>query len=145
MRDPSRLKIILSLIVALLLAPSVVLHAADLSGNQPTILRAVDPVRPGETVLLVGDWPITASVEVAQLEDHADRTALSWHPLESLEVSSQSMKFTIPATWAMGAYACRVVGDGASALNTSATVMLNVPDPWWLQGDGGATAASPGG
>ena len=102
-------KHILLTLTALLLAPLAALHAAELSGTKPTILRVVDTVRPGETVLLVGDWPVTATVEVAQLKDQAGGAALSWQRVTPLQVSSQSLKFTIPATWAMGAYACRVV------------------------------------
>jgi len=102
-----------TLLTALLLAPLAALHAAELPRTKVTIFRAVDSVRPGEAELLVGDWPATASVKLAQLNDHASGAALSWQPLRPLQVSSQSMKFSIPATWAMGAYACRVV-DGSS-------------------------------
>jgi hypothetical protein len=132
-------------LTALLLAQLAELPAEGSTETKPTILRAVDPVRPGETVMLSGDWPITASVEVAQLTGQADGAALSWQHLEPLQVSSQSMKFAIPATWAMGAYACRVIDGAAPHASASATMLLNLPDPWWLRGDGSATAAAPGG
>ena len=51
----------LSVLTALVLAPLAWLHAAELSGTKPTVLRAVGPVRPGETVLLVGNHFIRAS------------------------------------------------------------------------------------
>ena len=138
-------KIIKLIFTALLLATLAGMHAAESSGTKPTIFRAVDTVHPGEAVLLYGDWPVTATVEIAELRNQVDGGALSWQPLKPLQVSSQSMKFAIPANWAMGAYACRVKDGSVPLSNTSATVMLNVPDPWWLMGDNGATAASPGG
>ena len=130
---------------ACLLGAVLATSGADLPDGKPTILRAVGPVRPGETVLLVGDWPDTAQVEIARLTDKTGDATLSWQRVRPAQVSSQSMKFAIPESWAMGTYACRVVSGEAKPLKTSEAVTLNAPDPWWLQGDGGSTAASPGG
>ena len=77
------------LLAALLLAPLAGLHAAELSRTKPTIIRAVDSVRPGEAELLVGDWPATAPVELAQLNDKTSETALSWQP------SKQNLQYGI--------------------------------------------------
>lgn len=132
----------LAFFAPLILMMAFVAMSAEVFTTKPTIVRAVGPVRPGETVLLLGDWPANASVEAAQLTADTDRSSLVWEKLDPLQASETAMKCTIPSAWPMGAYACRILAGG---LQPSEPVMLNLADPWWLLGDGGATATSPGG
>ena len=127
--------------------------------KKATILRAMDPVRPGETVLLTGDWPMNGEglssgviIEAARLKKdgvalvNQPNIDLKWQRICPLEVSEQSLKFEIPENWSMGVFACRVVSSSlVASFESSQTVLLNAPDPWWLQGDGGASSASQGG
>ncbi|MFI5380467.1 MAG: hypothetical protein ACHRHE_14305 [Tepidisphaerales bacterium] len=112
----------------------------------PRIFWASDPVRPDETVLLQGSGLDQATVEMARLEDAPATTPVAggkiekWTPVPVLQGSEQSLKFLVPAAWPMGVFACRVTAGGA----TSEPVILNAPDPWWVQGDEGESA-SPGG
>jgi hypothetical protein len=66
--------------------------------------------------------------------------AKAWTRVPVLQGSDCSLKFVLPADWKMGVFACRVTAGAAS----SAPVLVNAPDPWWMQGDHGATA-TPGG
>ena len=91
-----------------------------------------------------------ATVEMARLED-ADAAGASkpadkavdtkaWTRVPVLQGDEQTLKFVVPANWRPGVYACRIsAGGGASDV-----LLLNAPDPWWVQGDEG-DAASPGG
>ena len=69
-----------------------------------------------------------------------------WTKLPAIQPGEQSLKFVIPRDWPAGVYACRVTAAGA----TTDPVLLNVPDPWWAQGDEGRSrnprrlAARPG-
>ncbi len=115
------------------------------------IIWASDPVRPDETVLVMGDgFGDGATVEVGRVADGpatatdiaagATPEVRQWQRAEALQVSRQSMKFVIPEAWQMGAFAFRV----SSRRETSQPVVVNGPDPWWMQGDGGNGVASPG-
>ncbi len=114
----------------------------------PQVFWASDPVRPNETVLLQGHgFGSAAVVEVARLEDGGrpeDSARVvepsGWTRVPVLQASECSMKFALPADWKMGVFACRVTVGGL----TSPPVLVNAPDPWWLQGDRGASA-TPGG
>ena len=126
---------------------ALVLGGASAAAATPHVFWASDPVRPGETVLLQGsDFGSSPVVDVARLTDDlpaAPAAALGpqqWTRAAVLQGSDCSLKFALPAEWKAGVYACRVT-SGESA---SAPVLINAPDPWWMQGDGGETAA-PGG
>ncbi len=113
----------------------------------PQVFWASDPVRPNETVLLQGnDFGSAAVVEVLRLSDAigidpvARDGAKGWARLPVLQASDCSLKFVLPGDWKMGVFACRVTSGGTA----SAPVLINAPDPWWLQGDRGASA-TPGG
>lgn len=124
-------------VVALWLTPPAAIPAAAAS---PQIFWASDPVRPGETVLLIGEGLSTeAVVEIAQVE-RIEPAAPSWTTVKPLQAGPRSAKAVVPADWKMGLFACRVrIGDAVSN-----QLLVNAPDPWWWQGDGGQTA-SPGG
>ena len=143
--------IILSVI---LLVPAMQLKAGEKPPASPakaTIFHAADLIRPGEIVLLTGDWP-ASGVEIA-VQRLGDATAETfketgaWQHLQPLQLSTQSLKFKIPENWPMGIYACKIVPavSAVPGFEPSAIVYLNAPDAWWLQGDGGASTASPGG
>ncbi len=121
--------------------------AAEESLAAPQVFWASDPVRPDETVLLQGsDFGSAAIVEATRLDD-GQATAPAgvvkvkeWTRVPVLQASDCSLKFVVPADWKVGVFACRVTAGGA----TSAPVLVNAPDAWWMQGDRGASA-TPGG
>ena len=129
---------------------SSVSHSADsVSGSQPRVFWASAPVRPDETVLVQGsDLGPSAIVEMARLDDAMIETPAGsaiqqikkWTAVPVLQASDESLKFTVPTAWDPGVFACRIrVGR-----TVSEPVLLNEPDPWWVQGDEG-DAATPGG
>ena len=63
-----------------------------------------------------------------------------WTRVPALQASESSLKCTLPAGEKLGIFACRVKAGNS----VSTPVLLNAPDPWWLQGDEGR-AATPGG
>ncbi len=120
--------------------------AGHAQAGRPQVFWASDPVRPNETVLLQGsDFGAAPVVEVSRLPDgNAAEPAAddprAWRRAEVFQAGDSSLKLMLPADWKMGAYACRVTAGEA----TSAPVAINVPDPWWIQGDRG-DSATPGG
>jgi hypothetical protein len=116
----------------------------------PVIFWVSDPVRPDETVLMTGDFGDDAVVEVARLDDPKPTTPAAslaaalqpkeWRRAAVLQKSRACLKFTLPADWKMGVFACRVTCGGKAC----APVLINAPGPWWVQGDAG-DAATPGG
>jgi hypothetical protein len=135
--------------VALLLSlAATALFSGKTLAAEPRIFWASDPVRPNETVLVQGSdlGAADATVELARLDDGDPGSPgkvpdhLSWTRIAPLQPAADSLKFVIPADWKNGLFACRVSTGGA----TSATLLLNAPDPWWLQGDEGAAATRGG-
>jgi hypothetical protein len=111
----------------------------------PQVFWASDPVGPDETVLVQGCDLGEAVVELARLADDAPTAAVGtaaarWDRPAILQASGSSLKFTVPADWKPGIFAFRARNKEGD----SGPVLLNAPDPWWLQGDEGA-AATPGG
>ena len=94
------------------------------------------------------DLPANSTVEMARLEDAAGvpkaflaSQVQKWTRVPVLQAyADQSLKFVVPAEWQPGIFACRIVASGLE----SEAVLLNQPDPWWVQGDEGE-AATPGG
>ena len=132
--------------VLFLFSVSSMLLAFSAMADQPRIFWASDPVRPNETVLLQGSdlGGASATVELARLPDEevTKQTPdhLAWTRVPLLQPTADSIKFVIPADWKNGVFACRVSVAGVA----SSTLLLNAPDPWWVQGDEGE-AASQGG
>jgi hypothetical protein len=134
----------LGLRAAMLLVP-LAAWAAEIDPAGPQVFWASDPVRPDETVLLRGGgFGTQPAVEYARLDDgdptSATQTALTWLKLPVLQPVDDALKFVIPADARPGVFACRVLADG----KPSATVLINRPDVWWLQGDAGPGATSGG-
>ena len=114
----------------------------------PVLINTSTPVDPNETALLVGEgFDEGCEIKVGRLADApcsepvkkpaslpADSRAC-----KAIQPSGQSIKVVIPADLAPGIFACRV-----SNASGETTLLLNVPEAWWVQGDGGTTA-SPGG
>lgn len=122
--------------------------AASGAEAAPAIFWTSDPVRPSEAAMAVGDlFGDAPSVELARLSDgragEPSQAAFEWpgrgEKVEPLQANAQSVKFVVPKGFGPGLYAVRVTAGGGSALR-----VLNRPQVWWVQGDGGATA-SPGG
>ncbi len=115
----------------------------------PTIFWASDPVRPGETAMVIGEGLGDApSVEIARLPDGRAGApapdAAAWpkrgvQKVAPLQANAQSVKFVVPAGFDAGLFAVRVTAAGGSAVR-----VLNRPQVWWAQGDAG-TASTPGG
>jgi len=130
-------------------AMQMCLWVCGIASAAPAIFWASDPIRPGETAMLIGDgFGANATVEISRLTDEqpAEPTAAkisSWPGLgikvEVLQGSEQSLKFRVPADWKSGVFTFRVTVGGESASG-----FLNRPQMWWAQGDLG-TNASPGG
>lgn len=93
---------------------------------------------------LFGDAP---AVEIARLPDgrpgEPPQEPAVWakrgERVDALQANGQSVKFVVPKSWKTGLFAVRVASAGGSAVR-----VLNRPQVWWAQGDGGVTA-SPGG
>lgn len=118
--------------MALWLAPSV--------SAAPAIFWASDPVKPGETVLVMGDgFGDKPAVQVQRLADDTGGSARGSMAVEPLQASDQSLKFRLPEELGAGVYRVQI-GAGKDA----ATWMLNKPAVYWAQGDQG-TSAAPGG
>lgn len=117
--------------------------ATGTTAAEPQVFWASDPVRPNETVMIQGSdlGGVSAVVEVARLSDGpAAHAALKWVRVPVLEGSGESLKFVVPADWNPGVFAFQV----KVAEMTSKPMLLNAPDPWWIQGDEGH-GATPGG
>ncbi|HSU66612.1 MAG TPA: glycosyl hydrolase family 28-related protein [Tepidisphaeraceae bacterium] len=84
----------------------------------------------------------SVTVEVARLDDTGSPSGSEpgWRTVPVLQPTDRSLKFVLPADWKMGVFACRIqVGA-----QQGERLLLNAPDPWWIQGDEGASA-TPGG
>jgi hypothetical protein len=134
------------LAAASLPCPAAATGTAD--SARPHVFWASQPVGPDQTVLAAtGGTETGAQVDVARLGDGeagapqaTSLAPLAWRAATVLQSSTTSVKFVVPADWAQGVYAFRVHNGGA----VSDPVLLNVPDPWFIQGDQGESAA-PGG
>jgi hypothetical protein len=138
------------------LAISVASAASSDAAPRPCIFWASDPVRPDETVLLQGsDFPAAAVVEITRLDNTPTGAGAdgalpardaqlgqikAWTRVPVLQGTDETLKFVVPADWAPGVFACRIVAAGAASEPT----LLNEPDPWWIQGDEGEAATAGG-
>ena len=126
----------------------LVLAVAPPAAGVPVVFWASDPVRSGETAMVLGDgFGEKPSVEVVRLEDGPaagpSRDPAAWpgggREAEVLQASDQSVKFVLPLGAKSGVFAYRITSPVGTAVG-----LLNRPDVWWAQG-GVGTAASPGG
>ncbi|WP_271623812.1 glycosyl hydrolase family 28-related protein [Bradyrhizobium sp. CCBAU 11430] len=115
--------------------------ACEPATGAPSVFWASDPVRPDETVLVVGDGLAKVeTVEITRVADQAERAAPPAQGVKVIpvQVSNESLKFTIPKDIAQGVYRITFGNDPAPILD------LNAPTIYWPQGDLGASS-SPGG
>lgn len=99
------------------------------------------PVLPGETAILCGAFPAGAIVELQPLADGRVRDE-AWQAATQVPLtSSESAYPVLPTEWGQAIVACRI----RTRDHTTAPQFINAPDPWWMQGDGGSAAATPGG
>jgi hypothetical protein len=106
----------------------------------PMVFWASDPVGPDETVLVVGDGlGQVETVKIGRVPDTAERAAPPRQSadVQPVQVTNESLKFTIPKDFAAGVYRV-TLGSDAPSLD------LNAPSIYWAQGDLGS-ASSPGG
>ena len=105
------------------------------------VFWASSPALPGDTVMLAGDdLQSVTEISLARMSDTPGLDMENRQSIKPLQVTPRSLKFVIPATYKMGVYAGRLVIGG----KWSETVLVNAPEVWWMQGDGGSFA-SPGG
>ena len=127
---------------------AICLPIAAAAAEAPAITWASDPVRPNETVMLMGgglkrqspNWAGSRTPHRLERLTAAERTADRWQSIVPLQSSPLCSKFVVPPDWKPGIYACRFRSGEA----VSNTILLNAPDPWWMLGDQGETA-TPGG
>lgn len=100
----------------------IVAAAASWAFAAPHIFWASDPVQPGETVLVAGEWfGDKPSVSI--------KSAGQAVPVEALQASDTGLKCVIPATFKPGLFTVVIkAGDGV------ATRDLNRPVIWWWRG-----------
>ncbi len=114
----------------------------------PRIFWASQPVKPDETILATtGGTDLDTTAELAVLANTAaglpPGTApapTDWTALTPHTATPRSVTVTVPENWTQGIYALRVTRAGT----TSPAKFVNLPDPWFVQGDQGDTA-TPGG
>ncbi len=112
------------------------LAATNILGETPHIVWASDPVRPGETVMLIGEGFTSNSV----VELSESGSGQPWQALSQEQSGGRSFKAAVPKGVPQNVWACRVrQGDQVSPVE-----WLNEPVVWWCNGDGGETA-TPGG
>ncbi len=110
------------------------------SAHAQKVFWASSPALPGDTVMLAGDdLQSVTEISLARMSDTPGLDMENRQSIKPLQVTPRSLKFVIPATYKMGVYAGRLVTGG----KWSETVLVNAPEVWWLQGDGG-NFASPG-
>jgi len=128
----------------MILVAAVPIHAA----GPPVVVGKSTPVGPNDTALFVGEgFDDGCEIKLGRLTDTpcstpVERSAsLPANPIacETVQPTGQSVKVVIPADLAPGIFACRLSNAAGQT-----TVLLNAPEVWWVQSDGG-TMASPGG
>ena len=125
-------------LTALLLAPLVALNAAD---TAPQVIWVSEPVRPDETLMVMGEgFTSNSVVELGLPTDSAKPEVKEWTALRPIQASERSLKVVVPKAWPLNVWACRVREGRA----VSSVGFLNEPEVWWWNGDGGEFA-TPGG
>ena len=111
----------------------------------PTVFWASDPVRPGETVVVVGDGLDRCTIKILRVPDTAPPGPSSLDLIASalgtppIQATPGSVKFVVPAELPPGLYAYRISTPEGGVIQ-----FLNRPVVWWAQAEGGSTLA-PGG
>lgn len=114
------------------------------NAERPVIFWKVDPVGPGQTLLLFGNGLSNARVRGVRLRDLQSHSPLNresslpamTESLRILQADNQCLNIEIPETWQPGTYAIDVSTEAGSA----EPIVVNRPDAWWALGDGGEKA-----
>ncbi len=110
------------------------------SGEPPVVFWASAPTAPAETLLLLGGGlgPAT-TIEIRRLPDaDANAARLSdWAACPTFQSTANSTKIIVPPDLQHGVYAVRPRTREAAGDE----YLVNVPDPWWFQGDEGPQAS----
>lgn len=120
--------------------------SAQTAAKRPVVSWKVDPVGPGQTLLLFGDGFKDAQVRAVRLPDGQVSVPglasvfipASAEALQVLQTGDQCLKVEVPKTWRPGAYAIRL----ESPAGVGAPIVMNRPQAWWLMGDQGAAATT---
>lgn len=130
------------------------LKSSDKSeATSPVVFWASEPIRPGETLMLVGGrFGKRPKVSFARLKDASTKepsTAVAsgidsedWRNGEISQKSDACLKVVIPEAFERGAFACRIVSEDTGR---STVVLLNRPRVWWTQGGGTLRSGFAGG
>jgi hypothetical protein len=113
------------------------------SADGPTAFWSSSPARPGESVMLLGD-SLTGSTEflAVRLPDDAadlEPPATGAVPIPALAADGRAAVLTLPDALHVGVYALRMRDARGAGIT-----WLNLPDPWWIQGDEGGAATAGG-
>ncbi len=125
-------------LTSLLLVPLSARCAAD---TAPQVIWASEPVRPDETLMVMGEgFTGNSVVELGIRTDSSKPEAKGWTELRPIQASERSLKVVVPKEWPLNMWVCRV-RNGQAVSNAD---VLNEPEVWWWNGDGGEFA-TPGG
>jgi len=106
------------------------------SRSSPLAIWTGQPARPGETVMVQGlGWAGAQGLQIDILKS----SSLKGGDLLLLPSNDRSLRFRLPAKWPMGIYRCTVKHPKGDA-----SFLLNAPEVWWWQADGGRTATAGG-
>jgi hypothetical protein len=103
---------------------------------RPVVFWASDPVRPGEVVVQGGDFGKQPAIELWRAEEAGGGS----QTITPLQATDDSLKFLVPCDWKAGIFHFTVNAGN----QRPEPVGLNVPDPWWQQGDAGREASPSG-
>ena len=125
-------------LTALLLMPLFTLYAAD---TAPHVIWASEPVRPDETLMVMGEgFTSNSVVELGLRMNSSKQETMEWTALQPMQASERSLKVVVPKALPLNVWSCRV-RNGQAVSNVD---VVNEPEVWWWNGDGGEFA-TPGG
>ena len=84
-------------LTSLLLVPLTALNAAD---TAPQVIWASEPVRPDETLMVMGEgFTGNSVVELGLRTDSSNPGAKEWTELRPIQASKRSLKVVVPKEW----------------------------------------------
>jgi hypothetical protein len=122
--------------VALFFVVSLAVVSRGTCAEAPQVWWSAEPVLPGEFTFIQGDgWDDTLVVAIDS--DETGKTRIV--PNSSIENNARSLRFLLPKEQLPGVTCCAITTRGGTLRLT-----LNLPQPWWSQGDQGRSG-TPGG
>lgn len=111
-------------------------YAPPAQGQAPVVYWSAEPVLPGQTAMLQGSgW---ADGDVVAIQQGADDD-FQIIPPPDLSINPRSVCFVVPQDLSPGVCTCSVTSRAGTL-----TWLLNMPQIWWCQADGGQSG-TPGG